>query len=102
MNKKILFLVLLGVLVLPAMALAQNITITGMVQNVAKVVWTVGTIIVIILWVITGVLFLAAQGDPGKLKTAKTALFTSIAGTVIIILAFSVAGIIENAIFRGA
>ena len=100
MDKKILFLVLLGVLVLPSVTLAQ-ITITGMVENVAKVVWTVGTIIVIILWVITGILFLAAQGDPGKLKTAKTALFTSIAGTVIIILAFSAASIIENAIFMG-
>ena len=100
MDKKILFLVLLGVLVLPSVTLAQ-ITITGMVENVAKVVWTVGTIIVIILWVVTGILFLAAQGDPAKLKTAKTALFTSIAGTVIIILAFSVAGIIERAIFFG-
>lgn len=85
---------------MPSVTFAQ-VTITGMVENVAKVVWTVGTVIVIILWVITGILFLASQGDPGKLKTAKTALFTSIAGTVIIILAFSVAGIIENAIFQG-
>ncbi len=99
MNKKLLFLILLGVLVLPNMVLAQ--TITDMVANVARVVWVVATGIVIILWVTTGVLFLAAQGAPEKLTKAKTALFTSIGGTVIVILAYSAGAIIENAILRG-
>lgn len=102
MKKNLLFLILLGgaVLLLPNMVLAQ--TITGMVANVARVVWIVATGIVIILWVATGVLFLAAQGAPEGLNKAKAALFTSIAGTVLVILAYSAGAIIENAILRGA
>jgi uncharacterized membrane protein (DUF485 family) len=99
-NKKILFLALLGVLVLPSVAFGQ-VTITGMVQNVVQVVWTVATAIVIILWVLTGILFLSAQGDPGKLKTAKMALFTSLAGTAVIILAYSAKSIVQNILMSG-
>lgn len=102
MKKNLLVLILLGsaVLVLPNIALAQ-ITITGIVANVSSVIYTVGGILVIIFWVITGILFLAAQGAPEKLGTAKKALFASIGGTVIFILAWSAGAIISNAIFRG-
>jgi hypothetical protein len=100
MNKKILFLALLGILVLPVFASAQT-TITGIVGNVAKVIWAVAGMAVVVMWLFTGVLFLAAQGDPGKVKTAKTALFTSIAGTVIVILAYTAVNIISSAIFSG-
>jgi hypothetical protein len=102
MEKKLLFLIsLASVLLLPKVVLAQGVTITGMVANVATIVWKVGVIIIVILWVATGILFLAAQGSPEKIGTAKKALFTSIAGTAIIILAYSAAAIIESALLRG-
>ena len=91
------FLVLASTL--PNIASAQ--TITGMVANVANVIMVVGGFIVVIMWFITGYLFLAAQGDPGKLKTARTALFTSIAGTAIMILATVAVNIIGSVIFNG-
>ena len=100
MSKKILFLLLLEILALPGIVYAQ--TITGMVANVVNVVWVVATGIVIILWVVTGVLFLAAQGAPEKLKQAKMALFSSIAGTVLVIVAYSARAIIQNALTTGA
>ncbi len=103
MKKNLLFLSLLA-LALPAAALAApagNITVTGIVANVANVIWTVAVIIVVIFWVITGILFLAAMGDPGKLGTAKKALFAAVGGTVIVVLAYSATNIIENAIFQG-
>jgi hypothetical protein len=53
------------------------------------------------LWVLTGILFLIAQGDPGKLNIAKAALFTSIAGTIIVILAVSAQTIISNSLTSG-
>ena len=105
MKKKLLSLIfLVSVFVLPGITLAQvvaNITITGVVANVARLVWVVATGIVIIFWVITGVLFLAAQGAPEKLSTAKKALFAAIAGTVLVVLAYSAGVRIEHAIFRG-
>ena len=105
MKKKLLSLIfLVSVFVLPGITLAQvqaNITITGIVANVARLVWVVATGIVIIFWIITGVLFLSSQGDPGKLTTAKHSLFAAIGGTILVVLAYSVGVIIENAILFG-
>lgn len=93
MNKKILFLTLLGVLVLPTISLAADcpggITLGNMACVITGQVVLVATFIVVIMWVVTGILFLTAQGDPGKLNSAKTALFASIGGTILIILANS-------------
>jgi len=97
--KKILFLILLAAVAVPVAASAQ--TITGMIANVESIVVSATLYIVIILWIVTGILFLIAQGDPGKLNIAKTALFTSIAGTVIVILAESAQTIIGNSLILG-
>lgn len=102
MKKNLLFLVLLGVIALSLPNLVFGQTITGMVANVAKVVWIVATIMVLIFWVITGILFLSSMGDPSKLSKAKLALFASIGGTVIVIIAYSAMTIIGNAILNGA
>ncbi len=99
MAKKTLLLILLGILLLPGIVSAQ--TLTGMVANVLKAVWVVATGIVIVLWVTTGVLFLTAQGAPEKLGTAKRALFSSIAGTVLVIVAYSALTIVGNVLTRG-
>ncbi|MDP2741394.1 MAG: hypothetical protein Q8O66_01745 [bacterium] len=101
MKKKLLSLVLLSVLIIPNMVLAADVTITGMVANVASVVQIVANILVVLFWIITGVLFLAAQGAPEKLSTAKKSLYMSIAGTSIVILAQVAMTIIGNALFTG-
>lgn len=94
MNKKILFLILLAVLFLPAVAFGQ--TITGIVINIKDVVVNVAGWVVVICWVITGFLFLAAQGDPSQLNKAKIALFTSIAGTILVVIAVYAKGLIAT------
>ena len=98
-NKKILFLILLSFLILPATVLAQPIE--NMVNNIVSVVIYIAGGIVVIIWVVTGILFLSSQGDPTKLSTAKKSLFAAIGGTVLVILAWSAGIIIENVIFRG-
>jgi hypothetical protein len=103
-KKGLLLSILLTSLISPISASAQpvlNLTITGLVGNVASVIWTVATIIIIMFWVITGLLFLMAAGDPGKIGTAKKALFAAVGGTVIVILAYSVTNIISNALLSG-
>lgn len=107
MKKKLLLVLVLSmfvVLVAPNTVLAQlitPITITGLIANVARLVWLVATILVVIFWVITGVLFLSSQGSPERISTAKKSLFAAIAGTILVILAFSAGVIIENAILFG-
>jgi len=88
MNKKISLLTLLGIAALPSLALA-DVSIQGMVDGAVQTALYIASGIVVILWIVTGVLFLTAQGEPGKLSTAKTALFASVAGTIIVIIASS-------------
>ncbi len=99
MKNKLLFLILLGglVLVLPSVVFAQ--TIQDIINNVINnVVWPIAIGIIIVLWIVTGILFLTALGAPEKVGTAKKALFASLAGTIIIVLAGSVIVIIRNAL----
>jgi len=98
MNKKTLFLILLlGVLVLPNTVFAQAIpTLQSMAKSAAIVAVQVVFFVVIIFWIVTALLFLMAQGDPGKLNTAKMALFTSIAGTIIYIIAENAVDFVGN------
>ena len=94
MNKKTLLLILLSTLILPITASAQ--TLGSMAAAIASVAVTVGGYIVIVMWVVTGVLFLTAAGDPGKLGAAKTGLFAAIAGTILIILANGAVSFVRN------
>ncbi len=100
MNKKTLFLILLSFLILPGIVLAAGL-IEDMANNVVKVVINIAGGIVIILWVVTGRLFLSSIGAPEKLSIAKKALFASIAGTVLVILALAAEAIIKSVIFTG-
>ena len=86
MNKKILFLILLTAVLAPS-AFVSAQTVATMAIAAKNLVIIVGAAIVIIMWVVTGILYLTCLGDPGKLKSANTSLFAAIAGTVLIILA---------------
>jgi len=95
MNKKILTLIFLAlVFIVPNIASAQSIV--TMAVAVKDNVLAVGFAIVIIFWVVTGILFLTAQGEPAKLNTAKMALFAAIGGTILIILANVATDFVKN------
>lgn len=96
-NKKILFLILLGVLALPSLASAQ-VTIQSIVYSIEQTALFIASAVVVILWIITGILFLTAQGAPEKLTSAKKALFAAVAGTVLVIIAGSAIALVGQAI----
>lgn len=98
MSRKYLFLIFSIVLTAPLLASAQALTIEGMVTSIVNVTLFIASAIVIILWVITGILFLTAQGAPEKLNKAKIALFASVAGTIIIIAANSALALVWEAL----
>ncbi len=97
MSKKILFLILIAIVLLPGLVSAASISIPSMVAAIQQTVFFVASAITVILWVTTGLLFLMAQGDPAKLTKAKGALFTSIAGTLIVIIAGSAIALVGQA-----
>ena len=86
MNKKILFLVLLAVIFLP-LGVYGIASPTQIAENVKDAAVTIGAAIVVIGWVVSGILFLMAAGNPTKVETAKKAMIASIIGTVLVIIA---------------
>jgi len=96
MNKKI-FLILFGVLLLPILVSAQDVTVQSLVDAAVQTGLAIASGVVVLLWVLTGILFLSASGDPGKLDKAKLALFAAVGGTVIVIIAQGALPMIENA-----
>ncbi len=86
MNKKILLLIL-GALVLLSPGLILAAEVPAMVTSVKDAFVTIGGSIVVIGWIITGVLYLTAAGNPEKTKLAKSSLMACVVGTVVIILA---------------
>lgn len=97
-NKKILILVLLAiVIILPSVSCAQP-TLQSMANSFADTLFAVGTSIVVIFWVVTGVLYMSSLGNPGRLKAANMSLFVSIVGTILIVLAKVAAIIVGNSL----
>lgn len=100
MSKKTLYSTLLLALAMPLAVFAQNCGPDGTVGYiacwVAQEVVVVGSWIVVIMWVVTGILFLTAQGDPGKLNAAKMGLFAAIGGTILIIISQGAVTFVKN------
>jgi hypothetical protein len=91
MNKKTLFLILFSFfLVSAAPVLAAIDSIQSLSVAIANVVWVVFTAIAVICFLFAGVLFLTAQGQPEKIKLAKSAFLLGIAGVAVGIVAFSI------------
>lgn len=92
MNKK-LSLVLLALVLAPifvsaaASGLAEpqavNLDMAKIMGNVAKMVWYIFAGIAIIMFLVAGILFLTASGNPGKLDQAKQAVIWGIVGIVV-------------------
>jgi len=98
MKKNTILKIFTAVLFLPAITFAQDLTITSMIDSLVQVAWYIADGVIVILWIVTGIMFLTAQGDPTKLTTAKKALFASIIGTAVIIVAASAVYLVNSAI----
>lgn len=71
---------------------------SGLITSIKGVAWVVFGLIVVICFVMAGVLFLTAQGQPEKIKTAKSAAIWGVVGIFVGILAYSIQTIIEGLI----
>lgn len=102
MKKIVISLVLLSILLMPVMVFAQprtNITsIDQLIAAIKRPLWTIFGLIVLIAFLVAGIMFLTAQGDPEKIKLARTAFLWGIVGIIVGILAFSIVAIIETAL----
>ena len=102
-NKKILFLVLvIGVLILPFISSAQGSgELCSMIGRVENTVWKIGGSIIVIGWVIAGILYLTAAGNPEKTGIAKKAMIAAIIGTILVVLSATAPAIVIDALGKG-
>jgi uncharacterized membrane protein SirB2 len=104
-NIKKIVLSIIGIHFLPLIASAQlgginysNISITTLGIGIANATWVVFTIIAIIAYVISGILFLTAYGEPEKLRQAKSAAIWGLMGILVALLAFGAVTLVRNII----
>lgn len=98
MKKNIFVAFLLGaILLLPGIASAQG-AFDRMISGILSAIWKIFMVVAVIGIVMSGVLFLTAQGDAKKLQTARQALLWGIIGVVVGIVAYSMVGIISRTI----
>lgn len=108
MTKVKLASISLVVLLLPVIALAQMegtapggygtppSSAQALVHAIENLVGLVFGAIAVIMFVIAGILFLTAQGQPEKVQTARQAFIWGVVGVVVGLVAFSIIAIIST------
>lgn len=95
------FSVLLLTLPLVSFAASSNYFKCIIDRLLDKVVWPIFLGLVVIMFIWAGVLFLTAQGDPGKIGAARKAVIWAVVGVMVGFLAFSAVTLIRNIITPG-
>lgn len=109
MKKIVLSLTSFGAIILPMAALAINNPISnptgaavGSMQDIINRIingtWVIFGGIAVIAFLIAGVLFLTAGGDPEKITKARQAFLWGVAGVVVGIIAYSIISIVGSII----
>jgi len=87
MNKKILFLILLLIVLAPTIGVAEALGLDQVVKNAANSLKGIGGGLATIGFIVAGIMYISATGNPSKMETAKLALVAAVIGIVIILLA---------------
>jgi len=107
MNKKILFIGLVSLLIMPGLVFgfssppppgSTNLgsVIGNVLDAILTVLWVVAVAVIIIAFVFAGFKYISAQGEPGKVKEAHKAVLWGVVGTGVILLAWSVLITVRN------
>lgn len=73
-------------------------TLDTAINAILNVFIYLGSIALIVMFVYAGFMFVAAQGDPKKLETARKAFFGTIVGGIILLGAEALSQLIQNTI----
>ena len=104
MNKKIFTLLAsASLLALPVISLAvQLIPLPGIILNptnifdaIFNILWPFFAGFAVIMFIVSGFMFLTAQGEPGKVVAAKNALIWGAVGVAVGLLAFSIPFVVK-------
>lgn len=112
MKKIIASLVLISAVLLPVAVLAINDptsnptgvsvgSLNEIINSLIRAAWIIFGGIAVICFVIAGVLFLVAGGNPEKVQQARAAFLWGVAGVVVGIIAFSILKIVGSIMTGG-
>ena len=104
MKKIVVSLLLLSALALPITAMAIPSqpgegsigSLDDLYNKIGTAAWAVFAMIALIAFIIAGILFLTAAGQPEKIAQARTAFLWGVAGIVVGVVAYSIIGIVQN------
>ena len=81
----------------PPVSGATVASIGDLVTKIETFMWVVFGGIAVICFVVAGILFLVAGGDPEKVQKARSAFIWGVAGVVVGIIAYSILAIVGSA-----
>jgi hypothetical protein len=106
-KESVFFSILLFLFTLPATSMAVDITfprpgniitdIVPILLAILDLVWYIFFGVAVIMFILAGIQFLTARGDPGKIATARNAVIWGTIGVFVGILGFSIVEIIKVA-----
>jgi len=107
MTKKTLVFIILGFLAFPFKYVSAQLeyyapgaprvgTLSDLIHAAENVTGLVFGAIAVICFVIAGILFLTAQGQPEKIKTARSAFIWGVGGVIVGIIAFSIIALVSG------
>ncbi len=73
-------------------------TLLGVLAVVLDVVVQVGAVIAVLFIIWSGFLFITAQGNPEKIRIAKSTLYTTLVGTALVLGSSVIASILVNTV----
>ena len=106
MNKKLIALASAAILALPLATFAVStvalpnavttLTIPGLIDLIFGFIWPIIAIVVVVFFIVAGFQFITANGESGKIETARQSVIWAFAGVAILMLSFSIPFIIKN------
>ncbi len=115
MNKKILPLIILGILVLALCPFGQisaqnsllfrpsepsGLQLNSISNTIEDVIGIIFCAFVVVCFVIAGILFLTGMGNPEKIQAARMSFIWGLVGVVVGILAYSITSIVAKLLFH--
>lgn len=106
MNKKrvALFFLLISFIsfssfVMAALPPADGITDIGvLIQNIIKIIWIAFVAIVVVCFIIAGIDFLIARGNPAKIEEARRFVIWGVVGVAVAIIGFSIIKLVQGSL----
>ncbi|MCX6759973.1 MAG: pilin [Candidatus Nealsonbacteria bacterium] len=75
-----------------------NIDVVGVLNKVAQLLMNIAVPIAIIMVIVAGFYFMTAQGEPGKIETAKKMILWTLIGMAVVLLAEAMVAFVKSSI----